>query len=84
MAMRPCSNNRKSMLGCPRLIPTELHHSRELSGRPWVLCDRQQQLQHEGIQWPWVGEHMEFDSWDHTTNVQPKTELFNIPRPLQL
>lgn len=22
-----------------------------------------------------------YDSWDHTTNVQPKTELFNIPRP---
>ena len=38
----------------------------ELSGRPWVLCDSQQQLQHEGIQWPWVG-----GIWNLTLGVTP-------------
>ena len=70
MAMRPCSNNRKSMLGCHvssqlSFITAETIPG-ELSGRPLVLCDRQQQLQHEGIQWPWVG-----GIWNLTLGVTP-------------
>lgn len=87
MAMCPCSNNRQSMLGRPRPIPTGLHHSRDHS---WGAerealgsHDHQQQFDTRVPSGLGLGA---YGVWLLGSYQQCPTaaELFNIPRPLQL